>query len=114
PAHTLSDRSPTSEPLARPSVRGRARRSKNFLDHMNRPFRANLADSDGKQTIEECVLGSGGLETRHRAEIVVGVIADAGERHVYQGTVVGFECHPQVEGEASVAVGRYPVAASRE
>ena len=44
---------------------------------MNGPLRANLAEADGKQAIEEGVLRRGGFETRHRAEVVVRVVARA-------------------------------------
>jgi hypothetical protein len=71
----------------------------------------NLSDADSKETTEERVLRRSGLETRHRAEIVVSIVPDAGECHVNQAAVVGFERDPQVERQGSVGAGFDPIAA---
>src|SRR4029434_10193897 len=65
--------------------------SENLLDEMNRSVRAYLPDADCNETIEERVLRHGGLEARHRAEVMVRVVAHTGERHVNQAFVVGLE-----------------------
>src|SRR4051812_49893613 len=71
------------------------RPSQNLLDEMHRSLSADFADADGKQTIEERVVRRGGLETAHGAEIVVRVVAHAGECHVNQAAIVGLERDPQ-------------------
>ena len=49
---------------------------------MNRSRRTNLADADGKQAIEERVRRRRGFTPRRGSEVVVRVVAYAGERHV--------------------------------
>src|SRR5260370_39151174 len=88
--------------------------SEELHDDMNRAVSANLSRADGKDTIEERVSRRGGLETRHRPEIVVRVDAHAGERHLNQVAVVGLERDPQIEREGSVLVRCNPVAAAGE
>ena len=66
--------------------------SEDFFDDVNRPIGADFPDANGDQAIEEGVLRRGRFETWRRAEIVVRVVPHAGERHVNQGPVVGFEC----------------------
>src|SRR6185436_20784090 len=88
--------------------------SEDLLDGVNRPLGANLSDADREQTIDERVLLCGRLEPWHRAEIVVRVVAHAGERHVNQAAVVSLERDAQVESEGSVAPSGDPVAAAGE
>src|SRR5215831_6944070 len=79
---------------------------------MNRSFRRNLADADGEHPVEESVLRRGSLEPRQRSEVVVPVVAHAGERRMNESAIIGLESHTRIELEGSIGPNRDPVAAA--
>ena len=84
--------------------------SENFLNHMDNPVRVKLSSAHGEEAIEECIRRCGSLEARQRPEIVIRVVAHAGERHVNQRAVVGLARYPEIEFERAIG-GRAPQSA---
>src|ERR1700681_2342628 len=86
--------------------------SENLLDGVDRPVSMTFPNTHREQAIEERVLRRGRLEARQRAEIVVRVVAHAGERHVDQRTVVGLERDAEIELARSVGRRGHPIGAA--
>src|SRR3954469_5541813 len=83
-------------------------RLENLLDGVNRPVPVTLSRTHSEQAIEERVLRRRSLEAGHRSEVVVRVVAHAGECHVDQRAVVGLEREPEIELERAVGVRGHP------
>src|ERR1700757_1197615 len=86
--------------------------SEDLLDRVSGPVPVTFPNAHGEQAIEERVLRRGGFEARQRAEIVVRVVAYAGERHVDQRTVVGLERDAEIELARAVSGRGHPIGAA--
>jgi len=89
-------------------------RSENLFDYVRRPARADLAGTYGQHSIQECILGRGGLEPRERVKIRTCVITYTREGHVDERAVVGLEGDPEIELERAVRRLDRPICAARE
>src|SRR3954447_21406554 len=89
-------------------------RSQDFLDDVHWTLIADLADADCEEPVQKRILRCRRLETRQRAEVFVPVVADAGERHVYQCAIICLQGDPQVDLDDAVGPRGDPVAAAGE
>src|SRR4051812_35557785 len=86
----------------------------NLLDGVNRPVPVTLSRTHSEQAIEERVLRRRRLEPGQRPEVVVRVVAHAGECHVDQRAVVGLEREPEIELQRAVGVRGHPIGAAED
>src|SRR5262245_23967344 len=93
------------------SIRRRYR-SEELFDYMNRSVGANLADTDGKQPVQEGILRFGCLEARQCTKVGSGwrsVVTNALERHVDEGAVISLQRDAQVELDDAVGACDRPI-----
>jgi hypothetical protein len=89
--------------------------SEELFDHVHRSFGANLRAANGKQLVQEGILRFGGFEARQRPKVGRAwrsVIANALERHMDEGTVVGLQRDAHVKLDDAVRPFDRPVVAA--
>src|SRR5262249_8055921 len=89
--------------------------SEELFDHVNRSVSADLADTGGKQPVQEGILRVGRFEARQRSEVAAGrraVVPNALECHVDEGALVSLECDAQVELHHAVGAFDRPIVAA--
>src|SRR5439155_10462310 len=91
--------------------------SEDLFDPVNRSAGANLPGAQGEQPVQKGIFRVGSFEARQRPNIGSSwrrVIADAHERHVNEGAVVGLQRDAQVELENAVCAFDHPIVAAGE
>src|SRR5947207_4004477 len=84
---------------------------------MHGPIRSDFAAPDGEQMVQECVLRSGSLEAKPRAEVRRargGIVPDAVKCRMNQHAILRLQREARVELEHAVRPFDRPIVAARQ